>query len=263
MQSKIMNALLSCLLLVLAFLQGCAPLRSIKGPMKSVEDKLQCHIAPQTLIVFLPGAYDTPQDLIEQGFVTAVRVRNINADIQLVDAHTGYYTSQQILQRLEDEVIEPAKASGYTRIWFAGISLGGYGTMLYAMKHPAGLDGFFIMAPYMGPRDIPSKIQKQGGLKNWSPPEQDNIDLELWRWLQNYGNAQKPRPEAWLGYGATDRFAQANGLMAEVLPKSHSFVIPGGHDWATWRQLWANFLDVAPLPRLPYVAPDASGCAGG
>jgi pimeloyl-ACP methyl ester carboxylesterase len=260
MQLRTMKAVLPNILLVLVFLQGCAPYRSIKGPMDSVEDNLQCRVPPDTLIVFLPGAYDNPQDLITQGFVSAVRERKIYANVQLVDAHTGYYTSQQILQRLEAEVIEPAKVKGYKRIWFAGISLGGYGTMLYAMKHPTALDGFFIMAPYMGWRDIPSEILRQGGLKSWSSPAESNTDIDLWRWLQGYGGGQKSgRPQAWLGYGATDRFAQANGLMATVLPIDHSFVIPGGHDWSTWRQLWAKFLDAAPLPRIDTAA---SACAG-
>ena len=247
------------LLLTLVFVHGCTSFRSIEGPMKSVEDKLQCRVQPKTLIVFLPGAYDTPQDLIKQGFVSAVRKREIYADIQLVDAHTGYYTSQQILNRLETEVIESAKANGYARIWFAGISLGGYGSMLYAMKHPTALDGFFVMAPYMGARDIPSQIQQQGGLRNWSPTIQGNADIDLWNWLKGYGDTQQlKRPEAWLGYGATDRFASANGLLATVLPANHSFVIPGGHDWSTWQQLWARFLDASPLPR---IATAAAGCA--
>jgi pimeloyl-ACP methyl ester carboxylesterase len=246
-------------LVIPALLQGCARFRSTEGPINSVEDRLQCRVQPKTLIVFLPGAYDTPKDLIEQGFVSAVRARKIHADIQLVDAHTGYYTSQQILQRLDAEVIEPARSKGYSRIWFVGISLGGYGSLLYSMKHPTQVDGFFVMAPYMGPRDIASEIQQQGGLKSWSSPAQTNVNIELWRWLQGYGNAQEPkRPQAWLGYGATDRFAHPNGLMAEVLPAARTLVIPGGHDWATWRQLWSNFLDVAPWPR---ATPD-SGCTG-
>ena len=245
-----MKKSLLCFMLAVALLQGCAPYRSTKGPMKSVHDTLECRTQPTTLIVFLPGAYDTPQDFIDQGFVSAVRKQKIHADIQLVDAHTGYYTGQQILQRLENEVIKPARAKGYTRIWFVGISLGGYGTMLYAMNHPQVIDGFFIMAPYMGARDIPAQIEKQGGLKNWSSEVQGNADVDLWRWLQGYSAAKTGLPEAYLGYGASDRFAQPNGVLAKVLPAGHSFVIPGGHDWPVWQKLFDSFLKVAPWPRL-------------
>ena len=252
-----MKSPLLCFMLVGAFLQGCAPYRSSKGPMNSVYDTLECSTQPATLIVFLPGAYDRPQDFIDQGFVSAVRRQKIHADVQLVDAHMGYYTGQQILQRLENEVISPARAKGYTRIWFVGISLGGYGTMLYAMNHPKSIDGFFIMAPYMGPRDIPAQIEKQGGLEKWSSEVQGNADVDLWRWLQGYGTGKTGLPQAYLGYGASDRFAQPNSVLADVLPPGNTFVTPGGHDWSVWQTLFNRFLGVAPWPR---VASGDFGC---
>jgi pimeloyl-ACP methyl ester carboxylesterase len=238
------------LAVVCAALTACVPLRSIEGPMNLSHDILSCDVRPSTLIVLLPGAYDTLKDFMEQGFVEAVRARNIDADIQLVDAHINYYTNQQIVQRLQDEVVGPAKAKGYKSIWFAGISLGGYGTLLYSMRHADQIDGFFIMAPYMGPRDIPAEIHKQGGLKHWTSEVQGNIDVDLWRWLKGYATQGAGVPNAYLGYGISDRFENPNGLLAEVLPRERSFVIPGGHDWATWRQLWANFLDTTALPSL-------------
>jgi pimeloyl-ACP methyl ester carboxylesterase len=245
-----MKKMWSSLIFSAALMQGCMPYRSIRGPMNLVNDNLNCSARPATLIVLLPGAYDTPQDFIDQGFVTAVRARGIKADIQLVDAHMGYYTNQQIVQRLEDEVVTPAKTNGYQKIWFVGISLGGYGTLLYSMNKPGVLEGFFIMAPYMGPRDIPAKIQEQGGLKNWSTDVQDNADINLWRWLKGYATNTPGLAPAYLGYGASDRFAQANGVLAGVLPEGRSQVIPGGHDWVTWQRLWGNFLDKAPLPKI-------------
>jgi pimeloyl-ACP methyl ester carboxylesterase len=231
-------------------LSACTPLRSIEGPMNLTDDLLNCDVRPSTLIVLLPGAYDTPQDFKDQGFVQAVRARKIDADIQLVDAHINYYSNQQIVQRLQDEVVGPAKAKGYKSIWFAGISLGGYGTLLYSVSHPKQLEGFFIMAPYMGPRDIPAEIQKQGGLKNWDSELQGNMDIDMWRWLKGYAMQGAELPFAYLGYGASDRFEKPNGLLADVLPRERSFVIPGGHDWATWKQLWASFLDTTALPRM-------------
>jgi enterochelin esterase-like enzyme len=218
--------------------------------MNLTDDLLNCDVLPATLIVLLPGARDTSQDFKDQGFVDAVRARKIDADIQLVDAHTDYYGNQQIVQRLQDEVVGPATGKGYKSIWFAGISLGGYGTLLYNMNYPKQIEGFFIMAPYMGPRDIPVEIQKQGGLKSWTSEVQGNIDMDMWRWLKGYATQGAGLPNAYLGYGASDRFEKSNGLLAEVLPQERSFVIPGGHDWATWRQLWANFLDTTALPRM-------------
>jgi enterochelin esterase-like enzyme len=31
--------------------------------------------------------------------------------------------------------------------------------------------------------------------------------------------------------------------MATALPPENVDVVPGGHEWPAWRQLWENFLD--------------------
>jgi hypothetical protein len=240
---------LMLVVLVAVWLTACASFRSTRGPMKSLYDAHECQAVSETLIVLLPGAYDKPQDFIDEGFVAAVRERKIRADIQMVDAHLGYYNERQILDRLVSEVVRPAMQRGYRRIWFAGISLGGYGTLLYAMKSPEDLAGFFVMAPYLGARDVSVQIEMQGGLENWSSSVQGNTDVDLWRWIQNYSVGKSGLPDAYLGFGSSDRFIQPNGVMAKALLPGHNFVVTGGHDWPTWRRLWRDFLDVAPLPR--------------
>lgn len=245
-----MRTWLLCILLMTGWLSGCAPLRSVEGPLRSVTNLVDCGVKPQTLVVFLPGVYDVPEDLIDQGFVRALRDRNFHADIQLVDAHRGYYSERQILQRLDDEIVKPARANGYVHVWFVGISLGGYGTLLYASQQPHTIDGFFIMAPYMGAGSTALEIEEQGGLTSWSSPLRGNEEVDLWRWLQGYGSKSIDRPTAYLGFGLADRFAQANGVLARVLPAGQVFTVRGGHDWATWLHLWAQFLDVAPWPRI-------------
>ncbi len=217
--------------------------------MQLVDDLLACDARPTTLIVMLPGVYDKPQDFLDQGFVKAVRDRSINADVQLADAHLGYYNNQQIVNRLHDEVMMPAKAKGYQKIWLVGISLGGYGSMLYSMSKPGLVDGWFTMAPYMGSREVPTEVQSQGGLQTWSSSVQGNLDVDLWRWLKGYTQQKPDLPLAYIGFGTSDRFVKPNTLLADALPKERSFAIPGGHDWETWLKLWAGFLDVAPLPR--------------
>jgi hypothetical protein len=56
-------------------------------------------------------------------------------------------------------------------------------------------------------------------------------------------------PTFFIGFGDNDRFAKPNGLLADVLPKVRSMIIPGGHDWKTWHQLWTKFLDTSTLKR--------------
>jgi Putative esterase len=242
------------LIVICISIQGCSFFRSVEGPMSLIDDYFKCDIRPKTLLVLLPGAYDTPQDFIDQNFVKEVRQRNIYADIRIVDAHIGYYKQRQIVKRLEDEIIAPAKAKGYQKIWFAGISLGGYGSLMYSMDNPSVLDGVFLMAPYLGVNQWPIDIQNQGGLKNWPSIDKNknknDVDVNLWRWLKSYISEPTDKPKTYLGFGSNDRFAQSNGVLVEVLPKENSMIIPGGHDWKTWHKLWTKFLDTAPLQRL-------------
>jgi hypothetical protein len=265
---------------------GCIAFRSTEGPMTVVEDKLACATRPSTLIVMLPGARDVPQDFFDQGFVKAVRDRHIQADMLLVDSHIAYYTKMQIIDRLEKEVVLPARARGYKTIWFAGISLGGYGTLLYSSKTardyhlsvtPNGpltggpkktIDGFFTMAPYMGSSKITRAITAQGGLRSANLAKApdgstapDNFDLVLWQWLQSYASLSSQssstvspsltptNPSAWLGWGSKDGFAEMNALLGDVLPNQQRIEEPGGHDWPPWIAMWHKFLDRAPIAR--------------
>lgn len=237
----------SASLLFAPLLGGCAWLpRPLETPMHSQLESVHPDHRADTLIVLLPGAYDAPKDFVEQGFVTALREKSLPADLLLVDAHTGYYTAQQIVERLRSEVIAPARAQGYARIWLAGISLGGYGSLLFAREHAKMIDGLFVMAPFLGRRDLPAAIQRAGGLAAWDGqlPDADAHDLELWRWLRGYVSSPEERPPLYLGFGGTDRFAFSHRLLAAALPPERVFVTPGGHEWAPWLRLWRRFLDL-------------------
>lgn len=237
-------------LALIAALPACAPLpRPLKHRMDRELHRADPARRADTLIVLLPGAYDTPADFVREGFVQAARERRLAIDLLLVDAHVGYYTAQQIVERLLDEVVRPARAEGYARIWLAGISMGGYGSLLFAQRHGVLVDGLFVMAAFLGRRDLPAAIAQAGGLRAWNGelPGADPHDLALWRWLRGYGAAPSPtHPPLWLGYGEDDRFVASNRLVAELLPPTRVLTTDGGHQWAPWRRLWQRFLDQAP-----------------
>lgn len=228
--------------------------------MHSVYLPASCSPAANTLLVMLPGAYDAPKDFLEQGFIDHIKTRQLSVDIVLLDAHIGYYTNQDIIEQLANEVIEPAKKQGYQTIWLVGISLGGYGSLLYSMRGAQGVDGIFIMAPFMGSRHLPAQIAKAGGLLKWTPelaPLTDkigdglashpiDIDDELWVWLKSYSTAASPSPVIYLGYGEQDRFVASNRLLGAVLPAQQVITVDGGHTWGPWLSLWALFLDLTP-----------------
>ncbi len=235
-------------------LTGCLPQRAITSPMERIFDAADPARRSDTLLVLLPGAFDLPKDFVREGFVTAVRERRIDADMLMVDAHTEYYMQRIVLERLQDEVARPARAQGYRRIWFAGISLGGYGSLLFAKEHGELIDGVFAMAAFLGRRDIPAAVAAAGGLGNWqiTAATPDDPDRYLWQWLKGYvelPSGGPDRPPLYLGYGTSDRFASSNELVARVLPAERVFTTNGGHDWGPWRRLWNAFLDRAPLPR--------------
>ncbi len=227
------------------------------APMESLFDLADPStgaLRAKAVLVMLPGAYDTPQDFVREGFVGAVRERQLAVDVQLVNAHVGYYTQQTILERLQQDVIGPARAQGYEQIWLAGISIGGMGSLMCAATHPEGISGVVALAPYLGPRNISVDVVRAGGLAPWPAPGQslpeDDVDRRLWLWLKaqaDPASAKSLLPLYW-GYGLSDRFALGHRVVAESLPPDRVFTVEGGHDWPAWITLWRQMLDKLPLP---------------
>jgi pimeloyl-ACP methyl ester carboxylesterase len=227
---------------LLLSLPACAPFRAVEGPIPQVSDEQSCGEQARHLIVLLPGLRDLPADFVDEGFVQAVRERQLDADITLLDAHVGYYNERQLVSRLRDEVIAPARAKGYESIWLVGISLGGLGSLLYSQAHPQDISGFYAMAPYLGDKAMVKEIV-DGGLAQWRPGEPQPLGGEAWQLAQAYLGGTPGLPQGYIGYGESDRFAQANAAFAAALPPSHRYVAEGGHDWRAWKNLWAQFLD--------------------
>jgi pimeloyl-ACP methyl ester carboxylesterase len=209
-----------------------------------------------TLLVFLPGAFLKPEEFEREGFVNAVRERDLAADSLLVDADVSYYYDQTFVDRLHQDVLQPQRAKGYKTIWLVGISIGGFGALIHELARPGMVDGIVTLAPYLGRRPVGAEIQKAGGLRSWKapegPPPDEEVDRKLWPWLQQYAQAKPARrlPPLYLGFGLADRFAANHQLLADALPNGHVFTTEGGHDWPQWSKLWRKMLDVLPLPAL-------------
>ena len=209
-----------------------------------------------TLLVFLPGAFLKPEEFEREGFVNAVRERDLAADSLLVDADVSYYYDQTFVDRLHQDVLQPQRAKGYQTMWLIGISIGGFGALIHELARPGMVDGIVTLAPYLGRRPVGAEIQKAGGLRHWKapegPPPDEEVDRKLWPWLQQYAAARPARhlPPLYLGFGLADRFAANHQLLADALPAGHVFTTEGGHDWPQWSRLWRQMLDVLPLPAL-------------
>ena len=242
---------------------ACGAVRKTTAPMTTSLEKSSCARGKvDTLLVMLPGAYSTPDEFEREGFVRAVAENRIAADVMLVDAHLGYFNDKTILDRLDADVVAPARSQGYRHIWFVGISLGGFGGMLYAQTHPGDLAGLVTLAPYLGERALGTDIANAGGLAKWKgpltdpaaePPRTPN-ETQLWQWLRGYAgftDTAGARPPLYLGYGVDDRFAFSNRLLTGVLPPERVFTTEGGHDWPEWNRLWRRMLPTLPLPGCP------------
>ena len=207
-------------------------------------------LAPQAgtdrvMLVMLPGAKARPQDLVQYGFVQALRERKLPVDVVAVEAHLGYYLEQSFSRHLAHDIIAPARAKHYRRIWLMGISLGGMGALTYARAHPAEIEGVVLLAPFLATRGTIAEVVNAGGLARWQPAtiQPDDNERHLLAWLKTYQFAAAGLPRIYLGYGTEDRFAAASELLAERLPAAQAAAIAGGHDWATWMRLWQYWLD--------------------
>lgn len=216
--------------------------------MDILADDRACATQAPVLLVLLPGAHMTPAEMQAEGLFDAVRQRRLAVDVVAAGAKLDHIYDGSLLQRLRDELIAPYRARGYQRVWLAGISLGGFAAMAYALHHPGEVEGVITLAPYLGRRALLQEIEAAGGPSHWRDtqvPRPDDMDQRLWRWL-----ARRPAeaPPLFMGYGTEDRFAAGHRLLAQTLPAAHVRSTPGGHDWAPWRRLWAEWLDAGLLP---------------
>jgi pimeloyl-ACP methyl ester carboxylesterase len=209
-----------------------------RAPGRS-EDKLA--------LVMLPGAKNTPAQLVEHGFIRAMRERNLPADVMALDTHADYYLERGRIERRLHETLDAVKVQGYRRIWLMGISLGGLGSMLCATQRTADIEGVLLLAPFLGTRGVIAEVAKAGGLLGWQAQDDGDHERAFLARLQASLFHEPQFPRIYLGYGCDDHYMAASELLAECLPPQRVLSIGGGHDWETWRRLWEGLLDKSPF----------------
>jgi pimeloyl-ACP methyl ester carboxylesterase len=259
-------AMKSILALSLSLTLGCFAIPSADAPLgKLVSQGIDESAEPlRPLVVMLPGMGDRMEDFAEAGFIDPEVSRDF--DVIAVDAHFGYYRERNLVPRLHEDIIAPARAAGYRRIWLLGISMGGFGSLLYASQYPDEIAGVIILSPFLGSPKLIRAIEAAGGLRSWEntaaktdgphDKEFDQHELDLWHWLEEQTAKSSGTPVI-LGYGRGERMARVYGPLLQVLEPCRVYVREGGHKWSTWKPLWARISGELEFS----LAPDSPGTA--
>lgn len=205
----------------------------------------------ETLLVLLPPSLSSIDDFYAQGFVDAVRQRKLPVDLLLADVTSQYVLDNTIAAALYKEVLQPARAEGYRAIWLIGISMGAFSALHCAAHHADRIAGLYLIAPYAGTGDVLAEIRAAGGAASWYQQQPSVMDERVWwQWLSRESLKEEWATPVYFGTGHTDRFLKGQRLLADLLPDEYIHMIPGSHQWTTWKALWDHWLDHGPLARM-------------
>jgi pimeloyl-ACP methyl ester carboxylesterase len=204
------------------------------------------------LFVFLPGRRDRGSDFARRGFVTLAQSRIPCLDCVAVDATIGYYLDGSVADRLQREIVVPARTLGYREIWLVGVSMGGLGALFHERVYPGEVSGLILLAPFVGDDlKLFAEIDAAGGAVSWahSQPaaaaEQNKAKYqrELWRFL---GRLQIDQPHSlpiWIAYGDADRLLLGIERLRNIIRPECVFRLRGGHTWEAWVEGFTKILE--------------------
>lgn len=236
------------LLLVTALLKGCsiapAPLATLNYAAPTDTDSSV--YTERRLLVFLRGIGGSAEDFANYGLVAAAQERYPNMDVWVPNAHFGYYYKRSLLERLQEDIITRARERGYKRIDFAGVSMGGFGSLLYLQCCQETIDKVVLISPYSGERETHASIAEAEDLSSWVAPEDiEDYEVDLWNWIAN-SDPLFQSGRLWLGYGDDD-YLSGHDLLARQLPEDQVLVVEGEHTAEVFTEIWQQILDKGAL----------------
>lgn len=191
----------------------------------------------QEIVVVLPGIKDRGAEFEDAGFVAAAEPLLKKRRLALIaaDAHFGYYRARTVYQRLYEDVLKPLPP---TPVTLAGISLGGFGALGLARRHPERVRRLVLLAPFLGDEDFIERLRRDGFAARKNDEAIERELLAVWRYLAT----PRKLPQIELLYGTDDDFASAYALLHQKNPQLAMRTIEGGHGWDAWLALWKSWL---------------------
>lgn len=221
---------------------GCMAPRSPVVPL-SVEVDRHPGGGADIAVICLPGRRDRMDVFGRRGLIADFREAGIAADFYQVDAHLGYYLSETLGDRMREDVL-PRVADGYREVWVAAASLGALGAVLLEADRPGLWDRIILLGPYVGDdAGFFAEARLDGTDAGPLPPGLEPEHLRrFWDWFLDDTPYPGGRPEVWASWGERDRFARFQNLLLPHLDPDTTVVVPGGHNWRTWRAGWEELL---------------------
>jgi pimeloyl-ACP methyl ester carboxylesterase len=209
--------------------------------MRTLIDTAKPNSGGDLMLALLSGTYSEPEDFVREGFPAAMREQGIDAEVVMAQVRGAWFADGSIVRRIRESVVLPARGRGRSRIWLAGVSLGGLAALSYAARHEEDIEGIVLISPYPATQDVLREMDEAGGLGRWKPviPPEGDLEREAWLWL---AASHEGRPPVHCYFASNDRFATGQRRMAQALAPERVREMPGGHDWKAWRALWTQFL---------------------
>lgn len=227
------------------FIASCSFNLDVNKPINLLWDKLEGK--SDSLIILLPGIYDTAETFKDEQFFKIARNAGIKADMVAANIHLWHLVQEMMIERIEKDIFQQVKNKGYKNIWFVGISLGGLNSLLVYQKHTKDVCGVVVVSPYIADKGLTKELKQAGGIKKWQPNVIENkktIEKRLqllWVWLQQQ-DLKNNLNQVFLGYGKQDRYLKAIKLFENILNKKNVVKVEGEHDWDTGQKIWQKQL---------------------
>jgi len=222
-----------------AALSGCFTLGDADEPITTITVPAPAPNGTPEAVIVLPGFGDSATRMQDRGFAEAVQRAWPHVDVVLTNTTYAYYSNGVMVPRLEQDVMAAA-FKRYKKVWLAGASMGGAGTLLYEREHPGRMQGLLLFAPHLGDDELIDEVRAAGGVTQWEPGPRPaaldggNWQREIWRVLKARTTDPALAQRTWLICGKEDHLLAASRLASAALPAGHYFEVEGGHKWEAW-----------------------------